>query len=452
MNAACCVLSARYDLASLTRQVRDLLPDGAFRRICVKPNWVLHAEHPEFPIGALVTSPVLIRATIDACLERYRDLEWITVGDVPLQSCEWERMARQSGLDEVMAAYAGRTAPVIRFLDLRRERFRRERGFLVEDTTAHEGDPLGYREVVLDEASFLDPISDRRARFRVSDYDPGVTTSSHRKGSHRYLVAGTALEADLFINLPKMKTHQKAGITGALKNLVGINGQKAYLVHHRRGGPREHGDEFGPATPWVIRAQVRVRELLQKRNRGLFSAARRGWLVLKRLYGIQTEVTREHLASGRSYIAAGSWYGNDTIWRMVYDLNRIIRYAPAAGGRLAAAPQRAYVAIVDGIVSGEGNGPLQPLPVDSGALVAGRDPLLVDMVLARLMDFDYQRIPSLAHHREFGDAEWGAFDPATVPVERDGRTVIGLPGLLPIRPYLPPPGWRNHIESGGTAP
>jgi uncharacterized protein (DUF362 family) len=30
------------------------------------------------------------------------------------------------------------------------------------------------------------------------------------------------LQADVFINLPKPKTHKRAGITGAMKNLVGI--------------------------------------------------------------------------------------------------------------------------------------------------------------------------------------------------------------------------------------
>ena len=50
------------------------------------------------------------------------------------------------------------------------------------------------------------------------------------------------LEADVIINLPKLKTHQKAGITCALKNLIGINGNKEYLPHHRIGGFELGGD------------------------------------------------------------------------------------------------------------------------------------------------------------------------------------------------------------------
>jgi uncharacterized protein (DUF362 family) len=447
MNAACQIVHAREDAAALLPLVRAWLPEGDFRRIFIKPNWVMHEEHPEFPIRALVTSPALIEATVEACLEKYPRAEWITVGDVPLQSCAWERLLSQCGLSDLRARYERRAAPRIRFLDLRRDRFQRVDGFLVPDPDSRDGDPEGYREVALDHASFLEPISTASTRFRVSDYDPGVTTSSHRLGHHRYLVCGTVLASDLFVNLPKMKTHQKAGVTGALKNLVGINGRMSHLVHHRQGGPRKQGDEFSPATPWPVRLQVRVRERLQKRSRGLFQAARPAWLLLKKLYGIRTEVTREHLAAPRLYIAAGSWHGNDTIWRMVYDLNRIVRFAPAGGGALAAQPQRAYVAIMDALVSGEGNGPLQSLPVESGLLLAARDPFLLDTVMARLMDFDPRRIPCLAQRRAFGDPEWGAFDADTATLALDEATLTGLRHLPPIKRYLPPPGWRGHIEN-----
>lgn len=446
MNAACTLMKGAYDAAILRPLVRHALPDGPFRRIFIKPNWVHHADSPHFPAEALVTSPRLIEAVIDECLARYPQAEWIIVGDVPLQSCEWDKLVSQCGLDALERKYRGRPGPRVQFADLRRERFRRIDGFLELDP-APSGDPNGYREVVVDGASYLDPISGRSPNFRVSDYDPGLTTSSHRSGFHRYMIAGSALEADLFINLPKMKTHQKAGVTGALKNLVGINGQKAYLVHHRKGMPSQGGDEFAPATPIAIRLQVRIREALQKRSRFLFRFARRGWILVKRAMGIRTEGTRENLQKGGVYIAAGSWYGNDTIWRMIYDLNRIVRYAPAQGGQLADQPQRHYLAIMDAIVSGEGNGPLQPLLVQSGLLIASEDPFLVDTAMARLMNYDAARIPSLSNRRQFRDPVWGQFDETTTTIEQDGRVSKGLSAIDPLRTFLPPPGWKGHIEN-----
>jgi hypothetical protein len=50
------------------------------------------------------------------------------------------------------------------------------------------------------------------------------------------------LEADVIINLPKPKTHKKTGLTGAIKNLVGLVGDKELLPHHRNGGATDGGD------------------------------------------------------------------------------------------------------------------------------------------------------------------------------------------------------------------
>lgn len=219
--------------------VRSCLPPGPFRRILLKPNWVKHAESPEFPIEALVTSTEIIEEVLDGCLQKYPQAEWIRVGDVPLQSCDFHRLTEQAGLDRLQKKYGSR----VQFLDLRRERWESQGGFLrlVNDIP---GDPEGYREVVLDRQSLLEEISHRASTFRVSDYDPRETTSKHRQGDHRYLIAGSVLAADLVINLPKMKTHQKSGVTGALKNLVGINGSKAYLVHHQVGFPSRGETNF----------------------------------------------------------------------------------------------------------------------------------------------------------------------------------------------------------------
>ena len=37
-----------------------------------------------------------------------------------------------------------------------------------------------------------------------------------------YCISEACLEADVIINLPKPKTHRKAGFTGALKNMIGV--------------------------------------------------------------------------------------------------------------------------------------------------------------------------------------------------------------------------------------
>ncbi len=422
--------SERPDPAWIAAQ----LPSGDYRKIVLKPNWVQHEVSPDFPIRALVTSAAIIDATIRACLEKYPHAEQILVGDVPLQGCDFDLMLMQSGADLVAKNFADYKSPKIVFRDLRRERFELRNGFLTEIRTGGFGDPAGYREIVLDEKSLLEPVSASRERFRVSDYDIKRIQSSHRHGHHRYLFSGSVLAADLFVNLPKMKTHQKSGITGALKNVVGCNGEKAFLVHYLKGRPQNGGDEFPPDIAWPIELQVRVREALQKKSRAAFAALQPAWRAMKKLYGIRTEGTRENLG-GKFYLAAGAWHGNDTIWRMVYDLNRIIRFAPADGGTLRDTPQRAYIAILDGIIAGEGNGPLQPLPVQSGILAASDNPFTLDLAMARLMGFDREKIPLLSHRTEFGN--WSAIDDATL---------AKIDFLAPVKTFVAAPGWRGHIE------
>lgn len=445
MTKATCRVVTAAKRRSLREIIAAELPGGPFRHIMIKPNWVLHQTNAHFPIAALVTSTRLIEETIEACLERYPTVREITVGDAPMQTCEFDLMSRQSGLAEIVARYQDQHRGVrIRFLDLRRERFRARNGFQMRGD-CRDGDPRGYREVVLDGRSYLEEISREANSFRVSDYDPAQTACSHGPGAHRYLIAGSVLDADLFINMPKAKTHQKAGITGALKNLVGIVGEKAYLVHYRAGTPQDGGDEFAPDTPGLVRLQVRCRERLQKKSVWGFCAGRVVWQVLKRLRGIQTEGKPANLAK-TFFRAGGAWPGNDTIWRMIYDLNKIILYAPKEGGRLAATPRRSYLAIVDGLVAGEGDGPLQPLPVESDTLVVASDPFLADCVMARWMGFDYRRIPQLAHRARFADAEFGNFDPATVLVRWDERLVQGLGSLPAPLSFRPAPGWEGIRE------
>ena len=424
----------------------DCLPVGEFKRIVLKPNWVLHASSPAFPIDALVTSASLIEAVIHACFEKYHQIDSLIVGDVPLQSCDFDLMLMQSRINPVKERCSQKYGSRVKFLDLRRERYRQIDGYLELDSCA-DGDPAGYAEVVLDERSQLEEVSHRAETFRVSDYDPEETKSVHHQGSHRYLIARSVLEADLVINLPKMKTHQKSAVTGALKNLVGINGSKAYLVHHQLGKPSSGGDEFPEDAPRATVWQVRMREILQKRSPWLFRFAKSLWELYKRARGIKTLGTRENLEKGKVYIGAGSWYGNDSIWRMVYDLNLILLFARPEGGALAAVPQRRVISIMDGMIAGEGNGPLQPLPVEVGVVMASENPFLVDFAMAKMMGFDWRKIRILANHKRFGWDVFADFDPHGFAVEVDGRLETrGVDSIPVVKSFIPPPGWRGHVE------
>src|SRR5262245_30013337 len=360
MNTSCFTQASQRLQRLVFEQLEALASSCAPRRIVIKPNWVLHETDPAFPINALVTDARVIEAVVEGCLKFFPDAESVLIGDCPLQWADWPWMCRQCGLETIIDRLSKSSGGKVVFRDLRKEVFRRYvNNFLVPSDDEH-GDPRGYREIALDNRSHLEGISRQSEKFAVNDYSAAVTSSNHRQGYHRYLVSQSVLDADLFINVPKWKSHQKSGITCALKNLVGINGDKAYLPHFRRGAPKWGGDEYRDENRWLYFAQTTLREKFQKKSSLAYKLLKPGWELVKQARGIETRLDQPTAARKNFYVAGGAWYGNETIWRMIYDLNLIILNADA-NGKLHDKPQRQYFCVVDGLVSGEGNGPLQPL-------------------------------------------------------------------------------------------
>ena len=79
-------------------------------------------------------------------------------------------------------------------------------------------------------------------------------------------------------------------------------------------------------------------------------------------------------------IRGGSWFGNNTLWRMVLDINKVLFYANINGTlRDGGIPNmKKYLSIVDSIVAGEGNGPKAPDAINVGYIMAGLNPVAVD--------------------------------------------------------------------------
>jgi hypothetical protein len=122
-----------------------------------------------------------------------------------------------------------------------------------------------------------------------------------------------------------------------------------------------------------------------------------------------------------------------------------------ADGVLHADPQRHYLCIVDGLVCGEGDGPLFPDPREMGWMVFGTDPFAVDATLARFMGFDAERLPILARRDRYLGPNWGDFDLETLPVSVDGVTAA-LSSFPVEHRFVPPPGWIGHVETAPPVP
>jgi hypothetical protein len=185
----------------------------------------------------------------------------------------------------------------------------------------------------------LDHLSEK---FRVTSYDCRQMREHHNSLKHEYLIPKSVLDADVVINLPKLKTHRKVGLTASLKNIVGINGHKDWLPHHRCGSVDEGGDEYRNRS-FFKRLQTHLGEKTDQdshNSRNFF----------QRLMIRITDKLARSMAPDPFF--EGSWHGNDTLWRTVLDLNRLLVYANK-DGKMTEAPQRKCMTIVDAIVAGE---------------------------------------------------------------------------------------------------
>ena len=360
-------------------------------RVVLKPNLVLD-QHPLGAAGTecTITHASMLRPLIDMVLAA-QPTAHITICDVPLQGARWEVMLERGGYNALVAFYQERGI-AIQLLDLRREiAIMNEDNVIVERIKA-ERDPLGYVAVDLGRSSALQEVIDHNDKFRITDYGRNTVQRHHNHERNEYLLPRTVLSADLFINIPKLKTHRKSGLTCAMKNLIGINGDKSWIAHHRAGPTTRGGDEFErfnlrQYTTWhtwnflkLHRATIPVAVALKKTYYKLFT-------------GGQT-IEELKLKGDFDDLMEGSWHGNDTIWRCIADLNHVIFHA-RPDGTLADAPQRKYIAVVDGVIAGEGEGPMQNTPKPFGVVFGGSNPLAVDRTAAHVMGFDPTFIPSI---------------------------------------------------------
>lgn len=402
-------------------------PNGC---IVIKPNLVLHFNQGGYGLECLVTHPDLIEAVLEyAALARPSR---VVVGDAPVQGCDFTKLREALGLDAVIAKFQQRGLPV-ELLDFRRTVLP---GRQLGDTRV-EGARAIEKFVLFDlgKESLLEAIAGDSEKFRVTMYNPELLSTNHTKGRHRYLIAREIIDADLVINLPKLKSHKKSCITGALKNLIGINGNKEFLPHHRKGGSQSGGDCYSGGSKLKLAAE-QLFDFANRRSPGKIQgfAARTA-----ELFGRSAE------AFGADNNLEGSWYGNDTIWRTCLDLQRILRYG-RPDGSVSDAPQRVVLSVTDAIIGGQGEGPLANDPMPSGFVTAGFSTAAAEWVHARLMGFEGSLIPLT--REAFGRFRYPlvSFAPEAVCARLAGGDVPAQ-NLFPFgAPFKPASGWRGHCE------
>ena len=421
-----------------------LTPRGS--RIVLKPNFIRHwnpnadTRSAQANIESVITHGGVLRAMADYAFLAVGVEGSVTIAEAPQHDCDFQKIREIAGLDDLVRFYDEKLGRELEVIDLRRESVT-YRDAVIAERHPLPGDPRGYRMIDLGrnsafEGSGLDP-----RRFRGADYDPDPTTEHHSGGRNEYLLSETVLSADLVVNLPKLKTHKKTGVTLAIKNLVGINGDKNLLPHHCVGPVDQGGDEY-PGSSWFDAARSRGTEV--------------GRALLKRQMGakiIGWSRRVEEAVRGKDFIRSGNWHGNRTTWRMCVDLNRCLYYSNAKGEDFEAPePIRKVLTVMDAIIAGEGDGPLAPTNVPLGSVIAATDPIALDLVALRLMGFDEQNIPKI--REPMADQRLritSVSNPEDVVVyEVDARThEVHRRPLNEIRcehVFLAHRGWIGHIE------
>jgi len=405
----------------------NIVPRGA--RVLIKPNLVLHQNEGPGGLDCLVTHASVIRAATDAALRT--DAAEVLVGDAPIQGCDFDALVKTMGLDTWARERMAQEPRFRGVRDFRRTTCVLVHGVRVAAENLQSEDHFTLFD--LGRESLLEPISDSQNRFRVAWYDHRLMAKTHHLGVHQYLVAKEVVEADVIINLPKLKTHKKAGVTCALKNLIGINGNKEYLPHHRMGGPKTGGDNYPDDS-----AVKHALEYVSDRQNVTSSYA--GGMVWHLFFALLARASRY---GGDRVGMDGSWSGNDTIWRTCLDLNRILLYG-RPDGTMSDEIQRRAVHIADAIIAGQGNGPLAPQPLDLGLMIGGNNAAAIDWVGAQLLGYAPEKVALVRH--AFDHFRWGIANVPSSSVRLVGDLGTGLPRtfLDPVRrPVSHPVGWRD---------
>lgn len=346
------------------------------KKLMLKPNWVKHSAN-ELDEICLRTNDNFLIALLEIILNF--NPKSILIGDAPIQGCHWEKVVTQNLVKRIEKLSQKYNVPV-RIKDFRRVIFNPNKN----NPTIDRNPLIDYVIFDLGKESYLEPITNpTKNLFRVTDYNPDRLAESHSLGVHKYCITKELFDADIIISLPKIKTHQKTGITAALKNLVGVNGDKDFLPHHRFGGVENGGDCY-PGNN-LFRKCAEYSLDFANRHQG-----EKKYLIARKLTSILWLLSMPQ----KVHHLGAAWHGNDTTWRMVLDLNKIAIFGNV-DGTISTLPQRQLFSLCDGIIGGQGDGPLRPEPLALGVISFSNHSGMNDTVMATLMGFESNKIAML---------------------------------------------------------
>lgn len=407
-------------------------------KVFVLCNFVKHDDQSHGPVrfSAKCTHGSVLRAVVDYVLLALDGSGSVAFGNAPIQSCDWSRVLQETGAARVEEFYRSVCPGIlpVRATDLRRHVVRD--GALGGLAVQLHSEDESCVEVDLGAESLLDALftGAETPRLRVLDYDPRKTEQRHGRGKHVYVLHRDILESDVVISVPKLKTHEKVGVTAGIKGCVGAVAHKDCLAHHRRGRPKYGGDEF-PDRLGILTPLSALHEFANLQEPGWRKALAHSIDVYSR------KVVRRFTRA-----VGGSWPGNDTCWRMALDLARILACADKKG-RMRRELQRRHLVVTDGIVAGENNGPLSPTPVPFGYASFSDNLVAGDYVNCLAMGFDPAKIQLIRGALALGRCGLEGGSAGQWRLRLNGRAVSSDEMRQAFtRRFAPPREWRELLS------
>ena len=316
-----------YDLEIIRSSIAFLLDSLNLKnlikendKVIIKPNWIRQShQYNGNEWESVITHPAVITSVLEFVLGCLKGSGKVTIADGPQTDSSWNEIMSHTR-SELWLSMGKKSGSEIEIIDFRDHEWTLK-GEIITKRKELTGDPLGSTIVDLnDKSEFADYKI--KTKYYGADYNIKETNQAHNTESNKYRVSKTVLESDVFINVPKLKTHKKTGITCNLKNLVGINTYKNWLPHYTIGTPENGGDQFAGSTN-----KNKVETNLVNRVKSVLNK----YPAIGNLISPLKELGKYIFGNTDEMIRSGNWYGNDTIWRTVLDLNKILFYANSDG-------------------------------------------------------------------------------------------------------------------------
>lgn len=417
--------------------------------VVIKPNFVLSKHDKGGNLFSIITHPSIIRAVVDYVYIALTGKGKIIIADAPQMDCNFKELLKITNLKTIKELYKKELDFDIEIYDLRNfwlDKKGDPKNIYSINRCKLPGDPLGGALVNLGKKSLFYGVKNYR-KFYGADYNREETIKHHHNETQEYLISKTILSADTIISIPKLKVHKKVGVTLNIKGLVGICINKNYLVHYTLGTPSGGGDQF-PDNILNFKEAITVKlqrwiydRFLSKKN----TKADFFYRLFKKIGQLFLVPLGFKLDKNKSILDAGNWYGNDSTWRMAVDLLRIFIYADKEGNLLNT-PACKMFSIVDGIIGGEGDGPLNPDSKKCSVIVAGFNLCAVDLVCARIMGFDYKKIKILNYILNQKDLYKIDIDKIKPISNENYKELFKNKNKNKYFNFEPPSGWKGFIE------